>query len=126
MKNKLIYQAIIVYLCFLMLLFGNNEMVSAKTKKKSTVTPTPITNPQDSAIRAAKAALARQINIPVDQINLVSIQAATWRDACLGIYDPDRMCAQEITPGYRIILAAQGKNYIFRTNKTGSIVRLES
>jgi hypothetical protein len=45
-----------------------------------------------------------------------------WPDACLGVTRPEVMCAQVITPGFRIVLAAQGREYEYHTNADGSVV----
>ena len=48
-----------------------------------------------------------------------------WPDACLGLLDKEAMCAEVITPGFRVTLEANGKTYVYRTNETGLVLRLE-
>ena len=48
-------------------------------------------------------------------------------NSCLGVSSPDAMCAQVITPGYRVVLEANGRQYEYHTNETGSqIVPLQA
>ncbi len=47
---------------------------------------------------------------------LESAEAVDWPDACLGISEPDRMCAQVIVPGYRILVRLAGTPYEYRTD----------
>ena len=68
--------------------------------------------------------LAQQLQINLDQIEIVSVEEVEWPDACLGVYTADMMCAQVITPGYRVILAVDGQQYEYHTNLDGSFVQL--
>jgi hypothetical protein len=72
----------------------------------------------------ARQALAQKLNIPVDEITIVSVEAVEWPDGCLGVRTPGIMCIQVITPGYRVILEANGELYEYHTNETGSQVIL--
>ena len=47
-----------------------------------------------------------------------------WPDGCLGVQTPGVMCTMVITPGYRVILEADGKQYEYHTNASGDVVRL--
>ncbi|MHB1384447.1 MAG: hypothetical protein ACYCYC_08955, partial [Bellilinea sp.] len=55
-------------------------------------------------------------------ISLISFAPVDWPDACLGVESPEIVCAQVITPGYRVILSAGGNAYEFHTNLDGSQV----
>ncbi len=74
---------------------------------------------------AAKAALSQKLGIAVDQVSFVSADAVDWSDSCLGLGGPAESCMQAIVPGYRVTLAAEGKQYEVRTDETGSIVRIK-
>jgi len=70
--------------------------------------------------------LAQQLQISPDQVEVVSAEPVDWPDACLGVTSADIMCAQVITPGYRIVLSVDGKQYEYHTNGDGSYVQLAS
>jgi hypothetical protein len=72
----------------------------------------------------AAADLAQRLKIDVNTITLISAEQVDWSDACLGIQTPGVMCAQVITPGYKVILEANGQQYEYHTNESGSAVRL--
>lgn len=74
------------------------------------------------AQRAAIQALSEQHNIAIEQIKLVSTDAETWPDGCLGISFPGMMCTQALVDGFRILLSANGQEYEYRTNLDGSLV----
>jgi hypothetical protein len=81
---------------------------------------------KDAPVAALNAAadLAQRLKIDVNTITLVSVEKVDWSDACMGIQQPDVMCAQVITPGYKVILEANGQQYEYHTNESGSVVRL--
>jgi hypothetical protein len=76
------------------------------------------------AALSARADLAQRLQIDADTIKLVSVEQVDWPDACMGIQTPGVMCAQVITPGYKVVLEANGKQYEYHTNESGSVVRL--
>ena len=90
------------------------------------VLPTDVARPPESqsglAETAAKAELATALGLPADEIKVVSLEAVEWPDSCLGISYPNARCLAVITPGYRIMLAAQGIEYEYHTNRDGSQV----
>jgi len=93
--------------------------------------PTPI--PQDDATEApagsspaeaaAVQALAGLLGIPVDQIRVVTVEAVEWPDACLGVSLPGVVCAQVLTPGFSIVVEADGRSYEFHTNLDASQIQ---
>jgi len=76
------------------------------------------------AERAALSALSGKTGLPADKIKLVSTEAVTWQDGCLGVQRAGMMCTQAIVEGFRIVLEADGKEYEFHTNQDGSLVVL--
>jgi hypothetical protein len=88
--------------------------------------PTPGTDSagaESPAAGAARGALARQLKVGIDDIRVAGVEAVDWPDACLGMTIPGEMCAQVITPGYRVRLVYETGQYEFHTNADGSAVR---
>lgn len=85
----------------------------------TTITLTP-------AQAAALTLLSQTLNLPADQIALVSTEAVTWPDGCLGVERPGMMCTQALVEGYRVLLEADGRQYEVRTNLSGSVAVLAS
>ena len=91
--------------------------------ERPTRTPAPTSQPElTPAEQAAVSRLAVTLNLPADQISVISTEAVNWPDGCLGIQRPGMMCTEAIVPGFRIILQANGEQYEFRTNESGSQV----
>jgi hypothetical protein len=76
-----------------------------------------------SLVKAATEALARVLSLNLGDIRLVSVQLVDWPDSCLGIALPGAACAQVVTPGYLIVLEANGKQFEYHTNADGSVIR---
>lgn len=87
-------------------------------------TPTRISADLTPAQRAAVSALSKILSLPPEEIVLVSTEAVTWPDGCLGVQRMGVMCTQALVDGFRITLEADGKQYEFHTNESGSEVVL--
>ncbi len=100
----------------------------------STPTPTvaapasapPLPAEAQSAVDGARADLATLLRVPAGQIAVVAVEEAAWPDACLGLAAPDEVCAQVLTPGYRLELQVDGRSYFYRTDRSGTVVRADT
>lgn len=59
-------------------------------------------------------------NIPSEEINAITFEPVEWPDSCLGVVEDGIVCAPVITPGYKILLDANGSNFEFHTDFYGS------
>jgi len=91
---------------------------------KPTPTSTHIPVDLTPAQRAALSALSDITGLTADKITLVSTEAVTWTDGCLGVPRMGVMCTQALVEGFKIVLEADGKQYEFHTNQNGSAVAL--
>jgi hypothetical protein len=87
--------------------------------------PSPLTSPLQSPLDSplatpaaanptvdlARTDLAARLKIAVAQIQVVSFEQVEWPDASMGCAKPGVMYIQVITPGYKIVLAVDGKTY---------------
>ena len=74
------------------------------------------------AQQMAVSSLSRTLNLPADQISVISTDAVTWPDGCMGIQRIGVMCMRGPVPGFKIVLQANGKQYEFHTNEDGTSV----
>ncbi len=86
------------------------------------VTPTHLPVDLTPAQRAAIATLAQSLCLTPQQIKLVSTEAVTWPNGCLGVQRLGVLCTQLVVPGFKIILSANGKQYEIHTNQDGTSV----
>ena len=67
-------------------------------------------------VAQARADLARRLSLPEESIELKRASAVEWPDTSLGCPQPGFMYAQIITPGYLIVLGANGKEYEYHSD----------
>jgi len=71
--------------------------------------------------------LAQRLSVPVEDIDVLSVEAVDWPDSCLGVPVPDQACLQVITPGFRTSLWHAATTYVYHTEcKNGSSWRKPS
>jgi hypothetical protein len=70
--------------------------------------------------------LMQQLQANFDEIEIVEVEQTEWPGGCLGLPAENEMCTMAIVPGYRVVLAVNGAEYVFRTDLDGSVIRLES
>ena len=81
-------------------------------------TPVVITGGEkEDMIAKCKADLASRLGISQDAITVVRAEAVTWNNSSLGCPIEGMMYSQVLTPGYQIILMANGGEYDYRTNE---------
>jgi hypothetical protein len=72
------------------------------------------------AVLNAKQFLAERLNVSTMNITIVSFEAVDFPDGCLGVSEPGIACITVITPGYRVNLEHEGRNYTVHVDQTGS------
>lgn len=78
----------------------------------------------DDLLQQVKAFLSQETGIAEVQIQLQAAEATEWSDACLGVAQPDQLCAQVITPGYRMALVTPQGEYVVHSDRAGSSMRI--
>ena len=111
---------------FLVILEANGVQYEFHTNQDgSLVVPsdgkTPVMAP-DALIKAASEALAKVMSLDLADIKFVSAQLVEWPDSCLGMALPGTACSQIVTPGYLIVLEANGVQFEYHTNADGSVI----
>jgi hypothetical protein len=79
----------------------------------------------NSVITATRQDLSQKTKIPVNQLQVKSTTAQTWNDGCLGLAKPGEICTQALVGGWRVVLTNNQKTWVYRTDSTGSNLRLE-
>ena len=76
-----------------------------------------------AVIELARQDLARERNVPVEQVKVISIEASTWSDTSLGCPKPGELYAQVITPGYRLRLDDGSAQFTYHTDTNRTVRR---
>jgi hypothetical protein len=75
---------------------------------------------------AVRAQAAQDLEATGDAVlDIISIEANEWPDACLGLAVEGEMCAQVMTPGYRVTVQFEDMVKTYRTNEDGTVIREE-
>ncbi len=82
----------------------------------TTEAPAAPTSEPPAAARNMELMLRGWLNTPDAPIKLVSAEPQEWPDACLGLPVQGEMCAQAITPGYKLTFEANGGQYVVHTD----------
>ena len=65
------------------------------------------------------------LGVPVESIQLESIEQTDWPNGCLGLPEPEEVCTEVVTPGWLLVFSAEGQEYRFRVDQTGTVIRQE-
>ena len=74
------------------------------------------------ALEAALKDLAERLHLDKGGIEIVSVERRMWNDASLGCPESGKMYAQVITPGFLVILRAEGEIYEYHTSLTHAVL----
>jgi hypothetical protein len=101
--------------------------LSKVTPESSGVDDTPqempqpgIPNPSALASKRAAVNLADRLGIDVAEVEVVSIEQVEWPDSSLGCPRPGQNYLTVITPGFRMILEANGTNVEYHADTQGN------
>jgi len=105
----------------------------AHTPQEATMTPTSIpaaggveVAPESEAVvHMAANDLTQRLSLAPEAIQLISVEPVEWSDASLGCPQPGMMYAQVITPGYLVVLEAEGEQYTYHTDMDRFVVLCE-
>lgn len=91
----------------------------ADTSGEQIVAPAPgVPDPLMPILQMVKADLAKRLGIDIGEVGFVRSQAVNWPDSSLGCPQEGMMYMMVITPGYQIVLEAQGQQYYYHTGQT--------
>jgi hypothetical protein len=72
---------------------------------------------KQEAVAQARADMARRVGSPADKISEDLVEDADFPDMALGAGVGGEMSGQMITPGWRIVLSANGERLEYRANR---------
>ena len=77
------------------------------------------------AVPSAGQALARELGLTADALQLISLSPEQWSDTCLGLPQAGEACEPAVVPGWRITFNVYGESYVYRADLGGNDVRME-
>jgi hypothetical protein len=100
-----------VSLLILILLVG-----TACAKDKGQTTPPELPEDVDSLVLLAQFDLTLKTNVDIEKISVVSVEETKFMDASLGVPEPGVEYPAVVTPGFIIILDADGDEYEYHAS----------
>jgi len=79
----------------------------------------------EALVELAKEDLAQQLGVSAEEIQVESVEEATFPDASLGVPEPGKSYAQVLTPGYVIRLKAEGETYEYHAADERVVLAVE-
>jgi hypothetical protein len=70
--------------------------------------------------------LSQKVNVAIAKLKIVSASRQTWPNGCLGLPKPQESCAQALIQGWQVKLSDGARVWTYRTNATGTQLRLEN
>ena len=74
----------------------------------------------------AIADAAQRLQKPASEFFIMQAQQKTWKDGCLELADKNTICSQVLVPGWRVIVGTKGQSLVYHTNKSGSVIKLNT
>lgn len=81
-------------------------------------------NLAQSVKKAVLQDIQARAHVPISSLRIVKAEPQTWPDACLGLQDPGKLCTRAQVPGWQVVVANGKQLWVYRTNASGSIVKL--
>jgi hypothetical protein len=78
-----------------------------------------------SVEQAVRQDLSQRLNVPLQDVKLVRFTPQAWSDGCLGLGGAAESCLQAQVEGWRVEVIHNQQTWIYRTDKTANVIRLE-
>ncbi len=82
-------------------------------------------NLPDSVAKAVLQDASRQSNLATSQLRIVAAEKRDWPNGCLGLAEPGIGCTRMIVPGWQVTVKGGQQSFVYRTNESGSLLKLE-
>ena len=123
MSDKKLFMTLLVLLIALLAACAPGQAAQPTTEPAPAETPAP-EEPLPAAATVAVAQLAAALGVTEADVTVLSAEETEFSDGCLGLGGPAESCLQAITPGWLVMLSANGQEYEAHTDATGQQVRI--
>ena len=102
------------------------SVIPENVQETPTINEAPISTPLDPGLEKivteVKDDLAQRLKIDLVHIELKEVASVTWPDGSLGCGKPGTEYLQVVTPGFHILLEADGQVFSYHTNTSNVII----
>lgn len=106
------------------LCFGIKPSITNHTKAVSGSSQTTILS--DSVADAVVHDLSKRAGLPESELKIVDAQQLIWNDRCLISKSSNLLCVESQIPRWQITVASKKKLWVYRTNNSGSMLKLDN
>jgi len=106
-------------------------LAACSTSQSNSSTSTTQENPALGDVLPPDVALNVQnqvsefLGVSAENIQIEKVEKMDWPNSCLGLPGADEVCAEAITPGWRLVFNVTGREYRYRVDATGTVIRQE-
>ena len=80
----------------------------------------------DRVANAVITEVSKQTGISPNNLKITQYSRQTWSNGCLGLSKPGEICTQALVEGWRVVVSGNKRTWVYRSNRNGQILRLES
>ena len=102
------------------ILVSNQENSQENSRQETSEKKLPL-KVQSAVLEAA----SQQTSRTVASLKILESQPKEWSDGCLGLTEPGKVCIQQVISGWQVKVTDGIRNWTFRTDEIGGIVKLE-
>jgi hypothetical protein len=107
-------------------LSGTAKVPSDKQNEEIVTQPPRDGNLSYSVVQAVLQDASRRSNLPSQELHIARAQQRDWPDSCLGLALSGIFCSQVVVSGWQVTVNAGQRTFVYRTDNSGSQVKLES
>ncbi|MCG9893756.1 MAG: hypothetical protein MH252_22120 [Thermosynechococcaceae cyanobacterium MS004] len=105
---------------------GAPQAIAQSSPPPISATPAKIDPAFPEAVQnAVLEAATQQTGLKPDQLVLSKAIPKVWSDGCLGLGNAGQMCTAVLVRGWEVTLTHQRQEWVYRTNSSGSALRLD-
>lgn len=115
---------------WIMLLVTAGLLLAACSSSGNNVAPTQVNPalenalPPDVALNVQNQ-ISATMGLAVKDIQIKQVEKKDWPNSCLGLPEGNEVCTEVVTPGWLLTFNISGKEYKYRVDQTGNIIRQE-
>jgi hypothetical protein len=80
--------------------------------------------PPDVALNVQNQ-ISQTLGVAIENMQITRVEKMEWPNGCLGLAQGDEVCTEAITPGWLLTFNIDGKEYKYRVDQTGTVIRQE-
>lgn len=82
--------------------------------------------PPAAMVNTLRTDLSKRTGIASNKLQMTESSRQTWPDGCLGLARSGEICTQAMINGWRVTFAQGSRRWVYRTDATGRVYRLEA